>query len=650
MGVNSEQEDISTFIKGEEDRLEYVCRVVDKYIMERGGKLAIHDKKMDTYKKERMDAVDFREKDELNLQMRDLTYHNPRKYLPGFQHSKNPYLAGLVIQDTNKRIGTQHILFGKQSMTDGSKVIVVDWRKAAISRLYYEWDEGEEYEENINGQERTGIIQKKISYGIRNRSLESLKTGEWWLRKNAGVWGQGIDSAPGKPQNATMSHKENEGDYSLTDIVSLISREQFRLITQNIEGCLHLSGGAGCGKTTVALHRLSFLMFNEPESFRPQRCMVVMFNRSLCDYVKQTSTDLLGNDTSVTTFHAWATKALLSLGVNVRFSANYGKGLATIKKSSGMQQALAEYVASNKRKKEMSAIEDLGRFYACSERIEKHCKPLGNAIKAIGAESQRLADGATELPFDDAGILLLLEQLRGGQHEYQGALNWYDHIVIDEAQDLSACELKSLFYATSDKRSMTICADAHQKILDFVDGSGFSAFQMDMQKQGMQAGSLDVSYRSTAQIMDLANRVANRESVEVVNEGPDPRFHYWNNKEETLEHLRRSLAALMAKEPQSLTAVICRYKKEAQEVFQALKGVPGLRLQTSSLSFEPGVLVTNIHQVKGLEFSGVIMWNPTHKAYPYTEIGRNLLYVGLTRASNRLAVYHFEGLSGLLKG
>jgi DNA helicase IV len=171
---------------------------------------------------------------------------------------------------------------------------------------------------------------------------------------------------------------------------------------------------------------------------------------------------------------------------------------------------------------------------------------------------------------------------------------------------------------------------------------------MDMQKQGMQAGSLDVSYRSTSQIMDLANRVANRKSVEVVNEGPDPRFHFWESKGETLGHLKRSLALLMNKEPQSLTAVICRYKKDAQEVFRVLKGVPGVRLQTNALSFEPGILVTNVHQVKGLEFSGVIMWNPSQRAYPDTEIGRNLLYVGLTRASNRLAVYHFERLSGLL--
>ena len=195
------------------------------------------------------------------------------------------------------------------------------------------------------------------------------------------------------------------------------------------------------------------------------------------------------------------------------------------------------------------------------------------------------------------------------------------------------------------KRHIT---DAHQKILDFVDSGSFSAFQVEMQKQGLKPESLDVSYRSTAQIMALANRVAGRESVEVVNDGPDPRFHHWDSKKETLVHLKRAVATLSAKEPTSLTAIICRYKKEVKEVYAALKGVPNLRQQTSSLTFEPGVLVVNVHQVKGLEFSGVIIWNPSKKSYPNTVIGKNLLYVALTRASNRLAIYHYEKLSGLL--
>lgn len=147
--------------------------------------------------------------------------------------------------------------------------------------------------------------------------------------------------------------------------------------------------------------------------------------------------------------------------------------------------------------------------------------------------------------------------------------------------------------------------------------------------------------------MDLASSVSGRPVGKVVNEGPDPRFHNFATPAESLTHLRRSVGALLAREKTSLTAIICRFKFEAETVYAAMSDLPGVRLQTADLSFEPGILVTNAHQVKGLEFSGVILWNPTQKAYPETDLGKNLLYVAITRASDRLAIYHYEPLSHL---
>lgn len=46
----------------------------------------------------------------------------------------------------------------------------------------------------------------------------------------------------------------------------------------------------------------------------------------------------------------------------------------------------------------------------------------------------------------------------------------------------------------------------------------------------------------------------------------------------------------------------------------------------------------------------MILWNPTQKSYPATELGKNLLYVAITRASDRLAIYHHAPLSPLFSG
>jgi DNA helicase IV len=629
---------ITDYISAEEQRLADICQAADRYNHDRKEKLRGHDQKIRVLKADRINAYDPREIDRLTTEIERLSLYDPYRYLPPFEQKATPYLAGIAICDDDPAIGRKHILFGKQSLMDGNRVVVTDWRKAQVSTLYYEWDEGEEYEDDIGDRERSGTIEKKIVYGISRRELHSLKSGSGCFEKQNGIWGEP------EQQNSSVLKKEASGDHRMVDIVSLISREQFGLITRNSDGCLYLTGGAGCGKTTVALHRLSYLIFNQPERFRPQRCLVVMFNKSLRNYVKKTSVDLLTNQLPVETFHSWAVKAMRSLGITATFSAQ-GGGLTVLKKSSVIYAALLEYVATDSQG---SLLADLGAFYADSALWRRH---LGNSpyIDKLAKQGQRLLAGASnEIAFDDAGVLIHLAQLRKPGLEIADALGWYEHVLVDEAQDLSLVELKALMFASTSRRSLTICADEKQKILDFVDSTGFSAFQLELKNAGLSSGQLDVSYRSTNKIMALASRVSGRAVGKVVNEGPDPRFHDFTSQVDALSHLRRSIRVLLTREKKSLTAIICRFKHEAQAVYEALKELPGVRLQTGDLSFEPGLLITNVHQVKGLEFSGVILWNPTQKAYPATELGKNLLYVAITRASDRLALYHHEPLSCLL--
>ncbi len=628
----------AAIIAEEEQRLVEICAAAEHYNRDRVEQIRGHGQKIRVLKAERLHSNNPREIDKLTFEIARLSQYNPAKYLVPFEQMATPYLAGITICDDDPRIGRKHILFGKQSLMAGSKVMVTDWRKAQISKLYYEWDEGEEYEDDIVERERSGTIEKKLAYGISQRVLISLQSGTGILEKRDGIWGDR------GPQNSSVVKKEGSGDHRMVDIVSLISKEQFGLIIRKSDGCLYLTGGAGCGKTTVALHRLSYLLFNQPETFRPQRCLVVMFNKSLRNYVKKTSVELLTNQLPVETFHSWAMKAMRSLGVTARFTAKGEGGLTALKKSSGSYAALLDYVTTPGRN---SLLEDLGAFYADTALWRRH---LGDRpqLEALARQGRRLVDGGSqEIAFDDAGVLILLGQLRNSGQELVDALGWYDHVLVDEAQDLSLVELNALMFATSQRRSLTVCADEKQKILDFVDAAGFATFQLELQNAGLASGELDISYRSTQQIMALASRVSGRAVGKVVNRGPDPRFHQFTSQADALSQLRRAVGALLAREKNSLTAIICRFKHEAETVYAALKELPGVRKQTADLSFEPGLLITNAHQVKGLEFSGVILWNPTQKSYPASELGKNLLYVAITRASERLAIYHHEALSPL---
>lgn len=627
------------FIRSEEQRLQDVQSAIVINEQDRKDRIRDHDAVVRELEKQRYASANPREIDKCTAEIRRLSSFDPAKYKRAHNSQIEPYFAALSINDNDPRIGRKTYLIGKQGLLVGTKPLVIDWRKAELSQLYYEYEVGEEYEEEIVGRIREGSIEQKFKYAIARGQLQRIESAELIYEKIDGEW-----SFNGRSLT-TQQIKENKGDYRIVDIISLISAEQFRLITKNHLGCTYLTGGAGSGKTTVALHRLSYLVFNHPATFRPERCMVVMFNRALQGYVLETSKELIDAKTAVKTFHSWVDEALARIG-NFRGLAARKQQFTDIKKSCKMRDLFENYVQQSEQPE--NAMLDLYQAYSHPLLTKRY---LGDTapVRAFCTHYQNsLERNELTLDFADKGILLRLIQLRNIGQTIASALNWFDHIIIDEAQDLSRVELDTLAAASTDKKSLTVCADTNQRILDFLDDGGFPSFQADLTKIGLDSTELTISYRSTAQIMALASRVSGRPATKVTKEGPEPRQHHFTSKDEAETALYRATRALLMSEPKSLTAIICRYKNEAQELYDKLKSIAGVRLETKTFNFKPGVIITNAHQVKGLEFSGVILWNPSVNNYPMTTVNKNLLYVAITRASERLATYAYQPLSPLL--
>lgn len=628
------------FIKAEEQRLIDVLDAIEGNEKERKQAIREHDAVVRDLERQRLASVNPREIDKYTAEIRRLSYFDPAKYKLSHNSQREPYFAALAIDDNDPRIGKKSYLIGKQGLLVGTKSIVIDWRKAELSQLFYEYDEGEEYEEEIVGRIREGVIKQKLKYDISRGQLVRVEGTDLIYDKVDGEWTFNGRSL------TTQQIKENKGDYRIVDIISLISPEQFRLITKKHLGCTYLTGGAGSGKTTVALHRLSYLTFNHPTVFRPERCMVVMFNRALQGYVLGTSKELIDARTPVKTFHSWVDDALAKVG-HFRTMSSRTQNFTEIKKSCKMRDVIESYVRQTDQPD--SPMTDLYQAYSHASLVRQY---LGDS-KVINSFQQHykscLECDEFTLDFSDKAILLRLIQLRNTGDTIEVGLNWFDHIIIDEAQDLSRIELDTLAGASSESKSLTICADVNQRILDFLDDGGFPSFQSDLTKIGLDSTELSISYRSTTQIMALASRVSGRPATKVVKEGPEPRTHSFQSKDEAIAALYRSARALLMTEPKSLTAIVCRYKNEAQELYDRLKSIQGVRLETKTFSFKPGVIITNVHQVKGLEFSGVILWNPSVRNYPVTTVSKNLLYVAITRASERLATFAYQPLSQLLR-
>jgi len=77
------------------------------------------------------------------------------------------------------------------------------------------------------------------------------------------------------------------GDKHLPQLASLLDPEQFKLITSKDTGLVAIQGSAGSGKTTVGLHRIAWLVFQNPALFRPERMLIIVFSRALAAYISK---------------------------------------------------------------------------------------------------------------------------------------------------------------------------------------------------------------------------------------------------------------------------------------------------------------------------------------------------------------------------
>jgi len=693
-------------IEVEEERISHIVGEMGAILTleqaDRQGK----DREISELKRRKLDAVDWREKREID-EMIDRS--RGRYAMRHYQDSKilsQPYFGILELEDD--ALGAISTCLGRQSFFDrNGKALVIDWRDAPISRLYYEYDAGELYEEEIRGRDRSGVVKGKRQVDTSGGELRKvMEKGTLLVRREDGSW-QRADGSGG-----VISGKEEKADHRLPEITALISRDQFRAITHPESSTVLLQGGAGSGKTTIGLHRIAYLAYQDKERFQPNRVLVVMFNRSLQQYISRVLPELgIEAGVQVETYHSWAGKRFRAAGLQIAYSSDpVPPEVARLKKQPVMLLLVERYLDALLEKSrnwlleqlEHGADPDLEKIKAhlgaltrfedfphtlnthpdfagdahpeirrrlrtrLLRRFDEHALDLytllsdrllvedalgkdchgdpvdRNALDQLIQWQTKLRD-RSQVDFADAGILLWLMQRKGLSIVRPG----YAHIMVDEAQDLSEVELATLLLAADEHQSITICGDMAQKIkgdVSFDSGEGFAGFVRDQQKRtgagNLRADTLVVGYRATRPIMELAWHVlGEKPSMAVPRDGDPVRIIQTLNNNETIAEAKKILDSYLQEHPKSLVAVVCRYKTDADRVFEDLRalGLSSLRRHArDDFSFQPGVIVTNAHQVKGLEFSAVLVVNPGTSQYRDDRENRMLLHVVITRAADNL--------------
>ena len=186
---------------------------------------------------------------------------------------KNPYFARIDFKaDDEKK--TKELYIGKTNIFDDNlDVVVADWR-APISSVYYDGQIGRTQYKCPEGIIK-GDLTKKRQYIIENAELINYNDID-------------ITTNDELLQECLSENSDNR----LKNIISTIQSEQNKIIRANMFKPLIVQGVAGSGKTTIALHRIAYLVYTYEKRFKPEEFLIIAPNKFFLDYISNVLPDL----------------------------------------------------------------------------------------------------------------------------------------------------------------------------------------------------------------------------------------------------------------------------------------------------------------------------------------------------------------------
>jgi DNA helicase-2/ATP-dependent DNA helicase PcrA len=292
--------------------------------------------------------------------------------------------------------------------------------------------------------------------------------------------------------------------------------------------------------------------------------------------------------------------------------------------------------------------EDLLKLLTDTELLGAHLDADAAQIEDLVAyqKALQLTDGNDRRPgskvaFADLAILLRLIQLKHGGYPNKARdeeITVFDHLIVDEAQDFGAVELQVLLGSVRSRTGVTIVGDTNQKILPDSRFIGWDALVRQLGIAGAQVARLDIAHRSTAQIMALADALVG-DTSSAGRSGPRPEMTVVATPTDVLSRVAEIVRMAVTEDPAAHVCVVTGKPTAAAELRPKLANATQLDVRlghNKEFKFLPGVTVTNVHQVKGLEFDVVVVVEPGDEMFPDDDQGRKHLYTVVTRAKNTL--------------
>ncbi len=589
-----------------------------------------------------------------------------------------PYFAHLRVREGSE---TRDYCLGRHTFVDReSDVRVVDWRFAPVAALFYRYREGDEFEEPLPGRVSAGVVATRrvvvIERGVLTRiaadgiALGRERDGRWHAaRGERAALGGGAGSAarPG----ALGTGAGALGRTAAPAVTALLDAEQYAAVAAPPDQPLLVLGSAGSGKTTVALHRLARIAFEDRQRFPASRLQVIVPETGLARLAARLLEPLGLDRTAVRTLESWARGAFQSaFGAPPPRLCEEPPALA-----SRLKRHPAFYAALRRRPRLAEARPSLARLrrelgdllsdrpflesvvaasdgdlpVTAVEETLRHTRlqlapPLERELAGIDPSRLETLDGrpidegtpdsiASTMDPEDLPILLMLASVVGGKGRRRIA-----HLVVDEAEDVSLLELFVLGRRL-EGRSVTVAGDESQQT--FSSYAGWADALLALGVEHADTVRLETTYRCPRPIAEAAHAILGPLAPSAPPRSgrggaPVSRFDFPTEAHAHL-FLAGAVRDLLEREPNASVAVIANEPSVARAFHRLVSDLPEARLSLDgSFTFRPGVDVTDVDAVKGLEFDYVVVPDASVRAYPDTNEARRRLHVAATRAAHQL--------------
>lgn len=590
----------------------------------------------------------------------------------------SPYFSRIDFCKENQQNNATFYI-GRFAFSHEKKLLISDWR-SPVASMFYDCEVGAAGYDAPAGRV-DGELTRKRQFRIKNGMMEYA-----------------LESSVNIQDDILQQELSRTSDEKMKSIIATIQKEQNQIIRNEKAHTMIIQGVAGSGKTSIALHRIAYLLYRFKNRLTAKNVTIISPNRVFGDFISNVLPELgeepiyelslfdvadvqLENiiDTEVdrdpleTDDATWAERVQFKSTTDfVTLMDNYVHQLPNTAFEAADYTyepftATAEYIHNRfhaytrqpvMERLKMVADDILDRFETDNIR-ENKLPTLRNILsglkkmlrlkntlalykdfyRQLGMPKMLIMPDKHTLEWADVYPFMYLH---AAFHGLQRSYN-IRHLVIDEMQDYSPIQYAVLNLIFPCPK--TILGDFSQT----VNPNHFHTLA-DLENLYGDAELIRMtkSYRSSYEIIDFAKRIGAKETPDPVERhGEKPQYLSFEKDADMLEYVEREVKTFPER-GQTSFGIITKTNRRARELYELLKERYDVHAITpDSKAFPEGIAVLSIQMSKGLEFDEVLLPDVDEENY-CTESDRSLLYIACTRAMHRLTLLHAGEPTGLL--